>query len=232
MHLFPLLLTTALLAATSARTAAQNSHSSSPSASPAASLDVLEALPGSSLTIRGSTTIGARWSCHASGVESRVAVAGVPSHPSPIPDVRGVSIYVKVAALRCQSTLMERSMRHAMRADRDTAAQYIRGLFEIYDEVRPEHPNEAHLAGALKVAGIERNVYLKARVTPQPGGALHVESVVPMTLSAFDIEPPRVLWGAVRARDAITVEVDLRYPAPGVVKPFPDHGAGDGRRVP
>lgn len=226
VHLSSRLAVTAILATVPACLAAQNAQPPW--------LDVLEALPGSTLTIRGSTTIGARWSCRATGIEARVAVAGAPLHTSPIPDVRGVSIHVWVSALRCQSTLMERSMRHAMRADRDTAAQYIRGLFEIYDDVRPEHPGEAHLAGALRVAGVERNVFLRARVTPQPGGALHVESVVPMTLSAFAIEPPRVLWGAVRARDAITVEVNLRFPAPSVAKSLHHHDAASGqvRRAP
>lgn len=221
VHLSSRLVVTAFLATVPAPLAAQNSQPPS--------LDVLEALPGSTLTIRGSTTIGARWSCRATGIEARVAVAGVPLHPVPIPDVRGVSIHVRVSALRCQSTLMERSMRHAMRADRDTAARYVRGRFEIYDDVRPEHPHEAHLAGALRAAGVERNVFLRARVTPQPGGGLHVESVVPMTLSAFHIEPPRVLWGAVRARDAITVEVSLRFPAPGVAKPVHHHDPASGQ---
>lgn len=183
-----------------------------PSAAAQPGMHVLDALPGSSLTIRGSTTVGARWSCHAANVESRVAVLA----DSIIPAVRGVSVYVPVRALRCQSSLMERSMRHALRADRDTAALYMRGVFEIYDE-RPQSREEPHLAGALKVAGVERNVFLKATVHADADGVLTVHSLVPLTLSEFRVEPPRVLWGAVRARDAITVEVDLRYPAMPVV---------------
>ena len=173
-------------------------------------VQVLSAQPGSTLTIRGSTTIGARWSCRAGDVDSRVAVVAPPSDSVAIPEVRGVMIHVLVRSLRCQSGLMERSMRSALRADRDTAAQYIRGVFEIFDEVK-QSASEPHLAGALKVAGVERNVFLRARVTAAPDGSLHVRSEVPMTLSAFSIEAPRVMWGAVRARDAVTVEVDLRF---------------------
>jgi hypothetical protein len=175
--------------------------------------DVLQALAGSSLTIRGSTTVGKSWSCRAPNVLSRVAVA-LPDHAGTrpeIPEIRGVMIHVPVSALKCQNRLMERAMRQALRADRDTAAQHITGVFEIYDEVKPVDAREAHLAGELSVAGAQRNVFLRAVIEPQ-ADALYVRSVVPLTLSSFGIEPPRVLFGAVRARDAVTVEVELKYP--------------------
>lgn len=184
-------------------------------AEPLAAPDVLHALTGSTLTIRGSTTIGKSWSCRAANAVSRVAVAPLdPSATRPeIPEIRGVTIHVPVSTLKCQNGMMERAMRQAMRADRDTAAQSITGVFEIYDEMRPVDPREAHLAGALRVAGRVRNVFFRARIEPQTD-ALRVRSVVLLMLSDFGIDPPRVLFGVVRARDAITVEVDLRYPRP------------------
>lgn len=177
--------------------------------------DVLEALTGSTLTIRGSTTVGKSWSCTAPSLLSRVAVA-IPEHTAQvadIPEVRGVMIHVPVSALKCGNALMERAMRSALKADRDTLAQSITGVFEIYDEFKPRDPQEAHLAGALRVAGQERNVFLRAHVEPH-ADVLRVHSVVPLRLSSFGIEPPRVLFGAVRARDAVSVEVELRYPRP------------------
>ena len=176
---------------------------------------VLGTLPGSVLTIRGSTSVGARWHCSASSVDSRLAVAPNPERSgSPLPDVRGVTINVPVSALRCQSGPMERSMRQALKADRDSAAQQITGRFEIPDEYASALDNERHLVGALRVAGAERNVLLSAHIALEPDGAMRVRSVVPLTLTEFGITPPRVLFGAVRARDAIRVEVDLRYPPP------------------
>jgi hypothetical protein len=177
---------------------------------------VLGALPGSSLTIRGSTTIGARWHCASSDVESHVAVAERvgSDETSALPDVRGVTVHLPVSALRCQSAAMERAMRRALKADRDTAALAITGQFEIPDDLPPAHANERDLVGALRVAGMERNVFLRARIEYLGDGSMRVQSTVPLTLSSFGITPPRVLFGAVRARDAITVEVDLRYPRP------------------
>jgi hypothetical protein len=180
---------------------------------------VLAMLPGSALTIRGSTSVGARWHCSADDVVSRLAVAPSGSEDrTALPDVRGVTIHVPVSALRCQTGPMERSMRRALKADRDTAALNISGRFEIPDDVAPPRASERHLVGALRVAGAQRNVSLTASIVYEPDGSMRVRSVVPLTLTEFGITPPRVLFGAVRARDAISVEVDLRYPHPA----FPD----------
>lgn len=176
--------------------------------------EVLVALPGSALTIRGSTTVGARWHCRSDGMQSRVAVApGRGTSPADL-EVRGVTVFVPVSALRCQSGPMERAMRRALRADRDTAAQSILGRFEVPDTIPPPRANEAQLVGGLRVAAVERGVFLRATVEPEANGTLRVRSEIPLTLSQFRIEAPRVLFGAVRARDAISVEVDLVFPAP------------------
>lgn len=186
---------------------------------------VLDALAGSSLTIRGSTTVGARWHCRSNSMQSRVAIAGDARPTTPVPEVRGVTVYVPVSSLRCQSGPMERAMRHALRADRDTAAQHITGRFEVPDTIPVRHPNEAHLVGALRVAGVERGVFLHASVAPEADGTLRVRSRIPLALSQFRIDAPRVLFGAVRARDAISVEVDLRFPPPrGSVSPSAGSG--------
>jgi hypothetical protein len=180
---------------------------------------VVTALPGSTLTIRGSTTVGARWHCRAASIDSRVAVAPRPvGAASSVPEVRGVTVFVPVSALRCQSGPMERAMRHALRADRDTAAESIIGRFEVPDTIPAPRANEAHLVGGLRVAAVERGVFLHAFVARQEDGTLRVTSTIPLTLSQFQIVAPRVLFGAVRARDAISVEVDLLFP------PMPEGG--------
>ena len=71
---------------------------------------VLEALPGSTLSIRGSTSVGAPWHCTATAVSARVAVLAA-ADTLALPDVRGIALRVPVAGLKCQSGPMERMMR-------------------------------------------------------------------------------------------------------------------------
>ena len=172
---------------------------------------VLEALPGSTLTIRGSTSVGAPWHCTATSVSARVAIVENPGSMALLPDVRGISLYVPVATLKCQSGMMERQMRKTIRADVDTAAQHISGRFDIQDDASAPDPNRRFLYGAITVAGTERNVFLDVTIDRLSNGTLHARSRVPLQLTDFGMVPPRVLFGIVRARDAVVVEVDLRY---------------------
>jgi hypothetical protein len=178
----------------------------------------IDAAPGSSLTIRGSTTIGARWHCASTEIASTVTLSVEPSGDgeAPLTTVRGVTIRMPVSGLRCQSGPMERAMLHAMRADQDSASTVIVGRFAAHlsSVVHATEPSGAHLDGTLTVAGVERPVVLVASIQPQPDGSILVRSSVPLTLSTFAISPPSLLFGAVRARDEITIEVDLRFPKP------------------
>jgi hypothetical protein len=175
----------------------------------------LAALQGSSLTIRGSTTIGARWSCTAMNI---VAAAGLQSSASAFTSeaVRAVTVAVPVFTLRCQSGAMERAMRKAMRAEHDSTSAIV-GTFVARPAIDTQHTAGVHLDGAIIVAGVEQMIVLNVAVEELPESLVRVQSTVPLTLHAFNIIPPRVLWGAVRARDAITVEVDLRFKRPMTV---------------
>jgi hypothetical protein len=170
------------------------------------------ALPTSSLTIRGSTTIGASWHCTAREITARAEVIATGAFTLDV--IRQVFVSVPVWKLRCQSGPMERAMRRAMRAEHDTASAIV-GLFWPHEPALPLEPGTGpHLHGSLTVAGVQRDVRLDLHLEQHGSDTLHVASSLPLTLSAFAITPPRVLFGAVRARDAITVNVDLRFPAP------------------
>lgn len=102
-------------------------------------------------------------------------------------------------------------MWQALKADRDTAARVIVGHFELGDRLPTSQTREVNLAGTLRVAGTERVITLRSIVTPLSDGSMFVHSEASLSLSTFGISPPRVLLGVVRARDAVTIQVDLRY---------------------
>lgn len=179
-----------------------------------AAVEILHASRSSVVTIRGSTTIGARWHCTASNVDARLAIVAPAASDTNIPEVRGVAVQVPVSALRCQSRAMERAMRNALKVEEDSSARTITGRFEIYDSIPTASRSQPLLVGGLRVAGAERNVLLRAAVIRDRDGAMHVQSVVPLLLSQFGIAPPRVLLGWVRARDAVSVEIELHYQPP------------------
>lgn len=180
----------------------------------------LQSLPGSTLSIRGSTTIGASWQCASTDIVAVVSIADRPAdHAASLPDVRTVTIRVPVAGLHCQNGAMEGAMTHALKADSDSAAQVISGRFEARDDTLPRGAGAMELTGTLRVAGADRAVSLHSVVVAAADGSISVHSELPLTLSSFGIAPPRLLFGMVRARDAVTIEVDLRFAALTVVTP-------------
>lgn len=168
----------------------------------------LNALSGSSLTIRGSTTVGASWRCTARDIRASAILADGATGFS-LGAIRQVAVTVPVWTLKCQSGPMERAMRKALRADHDSTSA-IAGAFSAHRAANADSAG-AHLDGALTVAGVTQRVRLDLSVGAARDGAVAVESIVPLTLSQFSITPPRVWFGAIRARDRITVEVDLRF---------------------
>jgi hypothetical protein len=170
------------------------------------------ALRASSLTIRGSTTIGAKWSCTATDID---ASAGMQSGPVEFTaeTVQSVSVSVPVSLLRCQSGAMERAMRKAMRAEWDSTSSIV-GSFATHPTAAANDASGVHLNGTITVAGVRQPIVFNVAVDALSDSVFRVRSTLPLTLHAFNITPPRVLWGAVRARDAITVEVDLRFQKP------------------
>jgi len=164
----------------------------------------LKALHGSALIIRGSTTVGKGWSCTSTSIAATVILREGTAIASA--SIQTVSIVVPVGSLRCQSGPMERAMRKAMRADEPANANIV-GAFTA----QPHSDSAtAHLEGSLTVAGVQQPVILEAAVA-SVGDVLNVQSRIPLTLSQFRIAAPRVLFGAVRARDAITVDVALLF---------------------
>ena len=176
----------------------------------------LHARAGSTLTIRGSTTIGARWQCGASNV-SATAVMGDTAVSPDAHEVRWVTVIVPVTALKCQSGPMDRAMRKAMRADLDTT-RLIEGYFTT-DPGRPDSSRAKHLLGNLTVSGVTRTVAFGSEVVRLADGMLRVRSTIPLTLTGFQVTPPRVLFGTVRARDQISVDVDLTFPTSAIPRP-------------
>lgn len=176
---------------------------------PGADTRDLHALSGSTLTIRGSTTIGAHWSCTANDVASTATMKAGARGFSP-EGLATVSIAVPVFSLRCQSAAMERAMRKAMRAETDSTSAIV-GNFSASSGAVGHAESGTRLDGALTVAGERRSVVLDVALSGMSDSTFRVQSTLPLLLSSFRITRPRVLFGMVRARDAITVEVDLLF---------------------
>lgn len=117
---------------------------------------------------------------------------------------------VPVTTLRCGNRVMESDMRRALKADRHPAVQFsfreLRGGIQHDLDSGLYHAN---VAGDLTLAGVTRSIELTISAERVSRTAFRIRAVLPLRMTDFGITPPSALFGAIRARDALTVHFDL-----------------------
>lgn len=68
----------------------------------------------------------------------------------------------------------------------------------------------AGISGDLSMAGRTRRIEVKASVRRLSRTRFQVRAELPLRMTDFGIVPPTALFGAIRARDDLTVSFDLR----------------------
>lgn len=159
----------------------------------------IDLLPGSTVALRGRTTVGS-WSCTVDDAFALVSASAG--------DVlRDALVRLPASGIRCGSDGMERDLRRALRADRHPWIE-MRSL-------RASLTGDAiaSIDAVLEVGGAARPVSAAVHYTVT-AERIRLRGALPMRMSDFGIEPPRALLGLVRAHDEVTVEYDVIVAVP------------------
>ena len=165
----------------------------------------------SQVWIEGTTNINS-WSCSATAVDATIAVEVAFKEDPDFPRyLKSVQVRVPVSALKCGHAPMERSLRHALRADDGVGAGYITATFEaVRDGSDATNALVVSTVGALAIAGRENAVKMDVGTTRLADGTIEARGTVPILMSDFGIEPPTALFGAVRAANRVVVRFAMR----------------------
>jgi hypothetical protein len=199
------------------------------SAGAAAEATRLTAANGSAVVLDGSSNV-ADWRCRGTEIDAEMTVAtsaahlnevidrvedgniGVwISHPElgrfPTPDF---ALTIPVTTFRCGNWIMESDMRNALKADRHPNVAFtfreLRGGVEHDLDSGLYH---ATIAGELTLAGMTRSIDVKISAQRLSRSSFRVHAVLPLRMTDFGITPPSALFGAIRARNSLTVRFDL-----------------------
>lgn len=165
----------------------------------------------SQVWIEGTTNINS-WSCSATAVDATIAVeVGFKEDPDFPRYLKSVQVRVPVSALKCGHAPMERSLRHALKADDAVGPRYITATFEaVRDGSDAANALVVNTVGALAIAGRENAVKMDVGTTRLPDGTIEARGTVPILMSDFGIQPPTALLGAVRASNRVIVKFAMR----------------------
>lgn len=169
------------------------------------SLDPLTLKTGSRLWFDGTSTVRS-WSCKAPRIDAVIdAEAGAPAAVlAGQKAVRTVSLTFPVAQLDCENRTMNGHMWKALNSDRH---QTIRFTLTGY-ELATAGAVSGTLQGSLLLNGQTRAITVPVQFAAADG-ALRVTGSYPLDMTAWGIEPPKLMMGALKVGETVTVQFDL-----------------------
>ncbi|HUF13945.1 MAG TPA: YceI family protein [Longimicrobiales bacterium] len=184
----------------------------------AQSIERIEPLPGSAVTLSGRTSLGP-WRCSVGGGYALLNRAAAD------PLTRLV-VHLPVAGIRCSSRGMERDLRAALRWERnpDIVARSVR--------VRSASDEVLQAEATLEVAGVSHPISASVRWDATDPRRVRISGSLPLRMSDFDVDPPRAVLGLVRVRDQVVVEYDVFVPASTASIPLATNATALAERAP
>lgn len=183
----------------------------------------------SRLLLEGSSNV-APWRCSGATLDARVEVA------APLQKINAVidriedgniavwmsnpaagrfpqpsfQLRIPVNTLRCGNGRMERDMQRALRAELHPTIEFrfIRLIGGVTHDIDAGNYH-ATIAGQLSLAGETRNITLKVAAERLAHDRFRLQAVLPLRMTDFEITPPTALFGAIKAKNELTVRFDL-----------------------
>jgi polyisoprenoid-binding protein YceI len=148
------------------------------------------------------------WSCKATAIEATIdaadadAVAGVLAGRKA---VTKATLVFPVEKLDCDNGTMNGHMKKALNASKHAAITFALADYAL----TTASPVTGSLQGALTINGVTKPVTLPVTFAAATGGALRVTGRYPLDMTAWEVEPPRLMLGTLKVRDTVAVSFDL-----------------------
>jgi polyisoprenoid-binding protein YceI len=168
--------------------------------------DPLKLAAESRVWFDGTSTVRS-WSCKATQIDAVIdaeagAVANVLKGQKA---VKAVTLTFPTAKLDCANGTMNG---HMMKALNGTANPNITFALSGYD-LGAAAPVKGTLSGALTINGVTKPISMPAEFTAAASGALHVVGKYSLTMTEWQVVPPKLMMGAMKVGPVIVVNFDL-----------------------
>ncbi|HEX7154222.1 MAG TPA: YceI family protein [Thermoanaerobaculia bacterium] len=195
----------------------------------------LAAGSGSAVVLDGSSNVK-DWQCRGTSVDALMVVPTSPSHLNAVidriedgnigvwmsnpsaarfdpPDFR---LRVPVSTFKCGNRVMESDMRRALKAEANPHVEFaFRGMKGGIRHDVDTGLYHADITGDLSLAGVKRTITLTLAAQRLSPTRFRFRAVLPLRMTDFGVTPPTALFGAVKARDELTVRFDLTLEVQG-----------------
>jgi len=161
----------------------------------------------SKLWFEGKSTVR-DWSCKATQIDATIdadagAVANVLKGQKA---VKTVTLTFPTAKLDCENGTMNG---HMMRALNGATQRTITFSLTGY-ELSAGAPVKGTLNGTLTINGVTKPIIVPAEYTQGAGGALRVTGKYALNMTEWNVQPPKLMLGALKVAPTIVVNFDLQ----------------------
>ncbi len=169
-------------------------------------IDPMKLSAESKLWFDGKSTVR-DWSCKATQIDAVIdAEAGAAANVLKAQKaVRTVTLTFPTAKLDCDNGTMNG---HMMRALNGTTQPNIVFTLTGYD-LAAGAPVKGTLAGTLLINGVSKPVSIPVAYAAAAGGALRVTGKYDLTMTEWNVQPPKLMMGTLKVNPVITVNFDL-----------------------
>ncbi len=189
----------------------------------------LTAGSGSTVVLEGSSNV-ADWRCRATSIDAHMIIATSADHINEVIDriedgnigvwmanpSRGrfpepaFDLNIPVSTFRCGNRVMDSDMSRALKADRHRKVEF--SFREMRGGVHHDLDTglyRATISGDLTLAGVTRTIDVGVSAERLTRSTFRIRATLPLQMTDFGVTPPTALFGAIRARNNLTVRFDL-----------------------
>jgi polyisoprenoid-binding protein YceI len=123
---------------------------------------------------------------------------------------------VPVASMECGHARMNADLRRALKADSFPEIRYELTSYRV-DTRAGADSFEIRSAGSITVAGHTQRVEIPVHALREQGGMVSGEGGARILMTDFGIKPPTAFFGAIRAKNALEVRIDVEVKEPEFV---------------
>lgn len=147
------------------------------------------------------------WSCKATQIDAVIdadagAVAGVLKGQKA---VKTVTVTFPTAKLDCANGTMNGHMMKALNATKHPNITFIMSAYEL----NAAAPVKGTLSGTLMINGVTKPITMPAEFVAGAAGALRATGKYVLTMTEWQVEPPKLMMGAMKVNPVINVNFDL-----------------------
>lgn len=119
-----------------------------------------------------------------------------------------ISLTFPVEKIDCHNGKMDEHMRKALKAKAHPTITYTMKTYDL-GAAADSGAVSVTVQGEMTIAGQTEPVSLKALVTKAPDGGVRVQGEEPITMTAFHVKPPTLLFGTLKVAPLVHVKFDV-----------------------